>query len=121
MNSELLAMLEYLEQEREIDKATLFSLVEEALTGAAIKELGESVENPLLYYNNNIDGLVAILELQKKVGISNLVFSSSCTVYGQPEKLPVTERYIVGMLKYIWYPIPDLTSSLQFINMQIYS
>ncbi|MCM8539608.1 MAG: transcription termination factor NusA [Lentisphaeraceae bacterium] len=46
MNSELLAMLEYLEQEREIDKATLFALVEEALTGAAIKELGESVENP---------------------------------------------------------------------------
>ncbi len=58
---------------------------------AASKAVGESVENPLLYYRNNLQSLINILELMPKYGIQNLAFSSSCTVYGQPEKLPVTE------------------------------
>ena len=59
---------------------------------AASKAVGESVENPLLYYRNNLVSLVNILECQVKYGIPNIVFSSSCTVYGQPDKLPVTEK-----------------------------
>lgn len=58
---------------------------------AASKAVGESVENPLLYYENNINALVYILqELQKKES-TNFIFSSSCTVYGQAEKMPITE------------------------------
>lgn len=58
---------------------------------AASKAVGESVENPLLYYENNINALVYILqELQSKPG-ADFIFSSSCTVYGQAEKMPITE------------------------------
>ena len=59
---------------------------------AASKAVGESVENPLLYYENNIGALVYILqELQKKAE-ANFIFSSSCTVYGEAEKMPITEN-----------------------------
>lgn len=59
---------------------------------AASKAVGESVENPLLYYENNINALVYLLqELQKKEAAS-FIFSSSCTVYGQAEKMPITEN-----------------------------
>ena len=60
---------------------------------AASKAVGESVEKPLLYYRNNIDSLVNLLELMPKYGVKGIIFSSSCTVYGQPapENLPVTE------------------------------
>lgn len=58
---------------------------------AASKAIGESVENPLLYYENNISALVYLLqELQSKTEAS-FIFSSSCTVYGQAEKMPITE------------------------------
>ena len=60
---------------------------------AASKAVGESVEKPLLYYRNNIGSLITLLELMKKHDVRNIVFSSSCTVYGQPdaEHLPVGE------------------------------
>jgi UDP-glucose 4-epimerase len=61
---------------------------------AASKAVGESVEKPLLYYRNNIASLVNILELMPKFNVKGIIFSSSCTVYGQPdpENLPVTEN-----------------------------
>jgi len=59
---------------------------------AASKAVGESVEKPLSYYRNNLVSLINLLECQIKYGISNIVFSSSCTVYGQPDQLPVTEN-----------------------------
>ncbi len=59
---------------------------------AAHKAVGESVSKPLKYYRNNIDTLLTLLELMGEQDIPNLVFSSSCTVYGQPDKLPVTEE-----------------------------
>ena len=59
---------------------------------AAFKAVGESVDLPLKYYHNNLFSLVNILEGMKENQISNLVFSSSCTVYGQPEILPVSEN-----------------------------
>lgn len=58
---------------------------------AAHKAVGESVENPLKYYENNIGSTLNILKVMLKLGIKNLVFSSSCTVYGQPDEVPVTE------------------------------
>lgn len=58
---------------------------------AAYKAVGESVNDPLMYYRNNLGSLVNILENMKTHKIENLVFSSSCTVYGQPEILPVSE------------------------------
>jgi len=80
------------------DKEQLFNFlkqnpgIESVIHFAASKAVGESVEQPLKYYRNNINGLINILEAMKEFSIKNLVFSSSCTVYGQPEKLPVTEN-----------------------------
>ncbi len=59
---------------------------------AASKAVGESVQIPLHYYRNNLVSLMNILDCQLKYNISPIVFSSSCTVYGQPDKLPVTEK-----------------------------
>ncbi|MGV8092445.1 MAG: UDP-glucose 4-epimerase GalE [Mangrovibacterium sp.] len=59
---------------------------------AASKAVGESVQIPLHYYRNNLVSLMNILDCQLKYKIPNIVFSSSCTVYGQPDKLPVTEK-----------------------------
>lgn len=58
---------------------------------AAFKAVGESVEKPLKYFNNNVVGLVKLLETMEEAKVSNLVFSSSCTVYGEADKLPLTE------------------------------
>ncbi len=59
---------------------------------AASKAVGESVQNPLLYYRNNLVSLLNILDLMKQFSVDGLVFSSSCTVYGQPDVLPVDEN-----------------------------
>lgn len=59
---------------------------------AASKAVGESVENPLLYYENNISTLVYILQELEKKQSASFIFSSSCTVYGQAEKMPITEN-----------------------------
>ncbi len=59
---------------------------------AASKAVGESVQKPLLYYRNNIISLVNLLELMPKYGVKGIIFSSSCTVYGQPDELPATEE-----------------------------
>jgi UDP-glucose 4-epimerase len=59
---------------------------------AAYKAVGESVDQPLKYYRNNLDSLINLLEEMNTHGIRDIVFSSSCTVYGQPDQLPVTEK-----------------------------
>ncbi|MDX9750541.1 MAG: UDP-glucose 4-epimerase GalE [Flavobacteriales bacterium] len=58
---------------------------------AADKAVGESVQQPLRYYRNNIGSLIALLEVMQRHDVGRIVFSSSCTVYGQPDRLPVTE------------------------------
>ena len=58
---------------------------------AASKAVGESVENPLLYYRNNLVTLINLLELMPEYGVKGIVFSSSCTVYGEPDKNPIDE------------------------------
>jgi UDP-glucose 4-epimerase len=59
---------------------------------AAFKAVGESMAKPLDYYRNNLLSLINLLEVMKTHAIPNIVFSSSCTVYGQPDELPVTEQ-----------------------------
>ncbi|KYG76216.1 UDP-glucose 4-epimerase [Roseivirga ehrenbergii] len=59
---------------------------------AAYKAVGESVAKPLEYYENNVGSLMTLIRLMKEEGVEKLIFSSSCTVYGQPDQLPVTEQ-----------------------------
>ena len=70
-----------------------YSDIEGIIHFAASKAVGESVEKPLLYYRNNLTSLINLLELMPKYDVKGIIFSSSCTVYGQPdpENLPVTE------------------------------
>ena len=79
----------------ETDKLNLFFRNHKDIDGiihfAAYKAVGESVGKPLDYYRNNLLSLINLLEAMKAFSIPHLVFSSSCTVYGQPERLPVSE------------------------------
>ena len=78
------------------DKAALGNVIKEhqprgVIHFAAFKAVGESVEKPLTYYRNNVGGLITLMEVLKEENICNLVFSSSCTVYGEPDEIPVKE------------------------------
>ena len=59
---------------------------------AGLKAVGESVQKPWEYYNNNITGTLILLDVMRKHNVKNIIFSSSATVYGEPEKVPVTEE-----------------------------
>lgn len=59
---------------------------------AAYKSVGESVQKPLEYHQNNVGSLMTVLEVMKEHKVTDLIFSSSCTVYGQPDKIPVDEH-----------------------------
>lgn len=74
-----------------VDRITKENKIEGIIHFAAFKAVGESVEKPLKYYRNNIGSLLTILEVMQANDVRNLVFSSSCTVYGQPDFIPVTE------------------------------
>lgn len=63
---------------------------------AGLKAVGESVDKPLLYYHNNVTGTVTLCRAMAQAGVNNLVFSSSCTVYGDPERVPMTEDLPTG-------------------------
>nr|AAM62752.1 UDP-galactose 4-epimerase-like protein [Arabidopsis thaliana] len=65
---------------------------------AGLKAVGESVEKPLLYYNNNLVGTITLLEVMAQHGCKNLVFSSSATVYGSPKEVPCTEEFPISAL-----------------------
>lgn len=60
---------------------------------AGLKAVGESVTSPLKYYTNNVAGTIALCEVMIRHNIKNLIFSSSCTVYGNPHKVPITEDF----------------------------
>lgn len=66
--------------------------IEAIIHFAAFKAVGESVAKPIKYYRNNLTSLVNILDAMDRYGVQGMVFSSSCTVYGQPDQLPVTEN-----------------------------
>ena len=60
---------------------------------AGLKAVGESVQDPLAYYDNNVAGTLCLLEAMRECGVKTLVFSSSATVYGNPQSLPLTEEH----------------------------
>lgn len=64
---------------------------------AALKAVGESVKKPLEYYHNNISGTLSLLKIMRKYSCKNIIFSSSATVYGDPEKVPITEDFLKGI------------------------
>lgn len=80
------------------DKASLHGYfrknkdIEAVIHFAAFKAVGESVEKPLMYYMNNVTGMINLLDEMLKNNIANIVYSSSCTVYGEADKLPVSEE-----------------------------
>jgi len=63
---------------------------------AALKAVGESTEYPLKYYHNNVAGSICLLQAMESANVNQLVFSSSCTVYGEPERVPLDESHPVG-------------------------
>lgn len=80
--------VDYVSMDRMFEK---HNNIEAIIHFAASKAVGESVEKPLLYYRNNLVSLINLLQLMPIHKVKNIVFSSSCTVYGQPDILPVTE------------------------------
>jgi UDP-glucose 4-epimerase len=79
------------QDELKLDKVLKKEKIDGVIHFAAHKAVGESVQEPLKYHENNVAGLVSFLKVLEKNKIANLVFSSSCTVYGQPDELPITE------------------------------
>lgn len=84
-----------------LDKTALERVFEEnqidsVLNFAGFKAVGESVEKPIEYYTNNISGALVLLDTMRKYGVKKFVFSSSATVYGDPEKIPITEDCKTG-------------------------
>jgi len=67
--------------------------IESVIHFAGLKAVGESVSMPLAYYDNNVTGAVHLLETMREAGVRSLVFSSSATVYGDPQRLPLTEQH----------------------------
>jgi UDP-glucose 4-epimerase len=63
---------------------------------AALKAVGESTAHPLKYYHNNVSGSISLLQAMENAGVDDLVFSSSCTVYGEPECVPLDESHPIG-------------------------
>lgn len=74
-----------------LDKIFAENKIDAVINFAGFKAVGESVQKPVEYYHNNIGGLIILLEAMRDAGCKNLVFSSSATVYGKPETVPITE------------------------------
>jgi len=70
--------------------------IEAVIHFAALKAVGESTECPLKYYRNNVSGSISLLEAMQDAGVHDLVFSSSCTVYGEPTHVPLDESHPIG-------------------------
>src|SRR5262245_28529237 len=78
-------------EEHDLDRAFGNGDVEAVVHFAGLKAVGESVEVPLRYYDNNVVGTVQLLKAMERHDVRDLVFSSSCTVYGEPDTVPITE------------------------------
>ena len=78
--------------------------IEAVVHFAALKAVGESVEKPLEYYRNNVAGTLSLLQVMRSHGCKNLVYSSSCTVYGEPQEVPITESHptVAAQSPYGW-------------------
>ena len=86
---------------------------------AAFKAVGESVDQPLMYYQNNLISLMNLLRNMDEFGVKHLVFSSSCTVYGQPDELPVTENAPVKPAESPYGNTKQISEEIIRDNMQV--
>lgn len=87
--------INYLDKE-ELRKIFEANNIELVINFAGFKAVGESVAKPLMYYHNNVVGAINLLEVMQEFGVKNFIFSSSATVYGEPEVVPITEDCKVG-------------------------
>lgn len=87
--------LDYLNKE-ELEKVFQENKIDAVLNFAGYKAVGESVKKPIEYYTNNISGCLVLLDVMKKYGVKKFIFSSSATVYGDPEEIPITEECKTG-------------------------
>ena len=87
--------MDYLDREK-LEKVFEENKIDSVLNFAGFKAVGESVEKPIEYYTNNISGALVLLDTMKKYGVKKFVFSSSATVYGEPERIPITEDCKTG-------------------------
>ena len=79
-----------------VDKIFAENKLDAVIHFAGLKAVGESVEKPLLYYRNNIDSTLTLLEAMQRYGVKNFIFSSSATVYGTPKEVPLVETMPTG-------------------------
>ena len=87
--------INYLDSEK-LEEVFKENKIEAVLNFAGYKAVGESVQKPIEYYKNNISGALVLLEVMKKYNCKKFIFSSSATVYGEPEKIPLTEECKTG-------------------------
>ena len=87
--------MNYLDREK-LEKVFEENKIDSVINFAGFKAVGESVKEPLKYYYNNISGAIVLLQTMEKFGVKKFVFSSSATVYGDPEEVPLTESSPIG-------------------------
>lgn len=87
--------LDYLDREK-LEKVFEENKIEAVLNFAGYKAVGESVREPIMYYTNNVSGCLVLLDTMKKFGVRKFIFSSTATVYGEPEVNPITEKFKTG-------------------------
>ena len=87
--------MDYLDRET-LEKVFEENDIEAVLNFAGFKAVGESVKKPIQYYTNNVSGALVLLDVMKKYQVKTFVFSSSATVYGEPETIPITEECKTG-------------------------
>jgi UDP-glucose 4-epimerase len=84
--------------EQELEKVFIENEIDAVIHFAGLKAVGESVRLPLRYYHNNITGTINLLKIMKKYDVNKMVFSSSATVYGMPERVPISEDFPLSAL-----------------------
>ena len=87
--------IDYLDREK-LEKVFEENKIDAVINFAGYKAVGESVQKPLEYYTNNVSGCLVLLETMKKYNVKKFIFSSSATVYGDPETIPITENCKTG-------------------------
>lgn len=87
--------IDYLDR-KSLEKVFKENQIEAVMNFAGFKAVGESVQKPIDYYQNNISGALVLLDTMKKYGVKKFIFSSSATVYGEPERIPLTEDCKTG-------------------------
>ena len=87
--------MDYMDKEK-LEKVFEENNIEAVMNFAGYKAVGESVQKPIEYYTNNISGALVLLDTMRKYGCKKFIFSSSATVYGEPEKMPITEDTPTG-------------------------